>query len=176
MELKRTIIVEGPDGSGKTTLLRQLSSSLGFSAYHTGGPPRDRLDLQQKFHDMRSRAATHIFDRCPHISEPIYSEVADRVPFISEWHMHERLGVEFNPVIIYCRLKSVKSMFDNIDLSDKPHKPAEHLEKVARDYAAVVKAYDKVFSHPLTGVHVIQYDWENDSYEKLVERIKCAAF
>jgi hypothetical protein len=169
----RPLIVEGPDGAGKTTLLAKLSRDLSRPIFHTGGPPRHREDLLAKLEAMATRP-THFFDRCPHISEPIYAAIADRPAFLSRVALVARL-VEMNPVIVYCRRANPADMWRSIDRSAKAHKSPEHLQKVMEDYAEVVKKYDEFFAHPPPELIFFRYDWAVDDYNDLLHKARVCA-
>lgn len=173
--MPKCIIVEGPDGAGKTTLLARLSSDLGRPVYHTGGPPANLEHLEVKLALVAEHSDHFLFDRVPHISEPIYSKATGKETYIPEPRLHDLLE-ELNPVVVYCRLSSLSTMFESVDREKKPHKPTEHLEDVLRNYKAVVEDYDatmeKLSAKP--GISVLKYSWEDDSYPALLEQIKCA--
>lgn len=62
MELKRHIIIEGPDGAGKTTLAKQLAFLTG-KAYHHEGPPPQGVDVFQHYMSLLVRNEPTVFDR-----------------------------------------------------------------------------------------------------------------
>jgi len=175
MELKRPVIVEGPDGAGKTTLLERLADDLDLPVYHTGGPITTMDQLRKKLADMRKRRRTHLFDRCPHISDPIYAAAANRKPVMDSEVIRDLLAWEFSPVVVYCRRSSVQSMFDSISDSKKAHKSEEHLALVRSRFSMVVQMYDELFQEKTPGVLVLRHDWEFDSYPELLEKVQCAA-
>lgn len=167
--MTKCIIVEGPDGAGKSTLLKQLERYLGKPVYHTGGPVASEVMFLEKLQEAEDRMGSHLLDRTPHISEPIYARASSRRAFIPEHELHERLR-ERNPVVIYCRLSSMATMFRKIDRRKKPHKSPEHLAEVMRNYKAIVEDYDLAMSDlRAKGLTVIRYDWENDDLARLVE-------
>lgn len=173
MLLKRPIIVEGPDGAGKTTLLRQLSVDLGFPVHHTGGPALDASHLQQKIWNLHSRKESHLIDRCPHISEPIYAEAEGRKAHLPLSHLTNDLH-SLKPLLIYCRLSSVKQMFQSMDKSKKAHKPAEHLAIVAKRYSEIVEAYDsKMAGLSLAKpIKFLKYNWEETPYQSILAEVR----
>lgn len=167
--MNKCIIVEGPDGAGKTTLLNELKGYLGKPVYHTGGPVDSKILFLKKLQEAETRMGSHLLDRTPHISEPIYTRTSFRRPFVSEHELLERLR-EKNPIVVYCRLQSMATMFRNIDQGKKAHKSPEHLEEVMQNYKAIVEEYDSVMSNLLAqGITVIRYDWENDDIALLVK-------
>ncbi len=169
--MTKCIIVEGPDGAGKTTLLKQLGRYLGKPVYHTGGPVDSETMFLKKLHEAESRMGSHILDRTPHISEPIYARASSRRAFLTEHELHGRLR-EGNTVVVYCRLSSMATMFRHIDRGKKPHKSPEHLAEVMRNYKAIVEDYDSVMVNLRPqGITVIKYDWENDDIAPLVEAL-----
>src|SRR5690606_22916145 len=116
--MTKCIIVEGPDGAGKTTLLNQLKTYLDKPVFHTGGPVDSEAMFLKKLQEAEERMGSHLLDRTPHISEPIYARASSRRAFVHEHELHERLR-EINPVVVYCRLSSLTTMFRNIDQSKK---------------------------------------------------------
>lgn len=169
--MTKCIIVEGPDGAGKSTLLKQLERYLGKPVYHTGGPVDSEAMFLKKLKEAEARMGSHLLDRTPHISEPIYARASSRRAFVSEYELHERLR-ERNAIVVYCRLSSMATMFRNIDRGKKAHKNPEHLAEVMRNYKAIVEDYDSTMSAlPAKGITVIRYDWENDRVARLVEAL-----
>lgn len=167
--MNKCIIVEGPDGAGKTTLLKKLEFYLNKPSYHTGGPVASKAMFLKKLQEAEHRMGSHLLDRTPHISEPIYARASSRRTFVPEHELHERLR-RHNPVVIYCRLSSMASMFRNIDRRKKAHKSPEHLAEVMRSYKSIVEDYDLVMSRlPAKGITVVTYDWENCNLARLVE-------
>ena len=169
--MTKCIIVEGPDGAGKTTLLNKLEIYLGKSVYHTGGPVDSETMFLKKLQRAEDHMGSHLLDRTPHISEPIYTRAGSRRAFVPEHELHERLQAR-NPIVVYCRLSSMATMFRNIDQSKKAHKSPKHMEEVMRNYQAIVEDYDLVMSDlPAKGVTVIKYDWENDNIAHLIKAL-----
>lgn len=176
MQLKRPVIIEGPDGAGKSTLAKRLAVHLGVEVFHSGGPPMDIKHLQLKMDKIKKNYRSHVIDRTPHISEPIYAPVNGRRVFIPIDVLHKELS-DLKPLIIYCRLKSAVDMFKAIDRSKKLHKSPEHLREVMEQYSKVVQKYDADFGviKNLPGVDVIQYDWNLSPIAKLLGEVeKCA--
>jgi len=172
--LERPVILEGPDGAGKSTLAASLARSLNREVFHSGGPPVNKLILEDKLDEVEQKFDTHVIDRVPHISEPIYSRVSVRRSFIPEFQLHDRLK-RFDPIVVYCRLPQMSDMFKAIDRSKKPHKPSQHLEEVLKQYRAVVQDYDITMDLlSKSGVTVIMYAWTQMPVHKLVERLTCA--
>lgn len=169
--MTKCIIVEGPDGAGKSTLLKRLERYLGKPVYHTGGPVASKVMFLEKLREAEARMESHLLDRTPHISEPIYARAGSRRTFVPEHELHERLRSR-NPVVVYCRLSSMATMFRNMDRGKKAHKSPEHLAEVMRNYKAIVEDYDLTMSGlRAKGITVIRYDWENDDLARLVEAL-----
>lgn len=178
--MRRMIVVEGPDGSGKSTLLAKLSETFEVDVSHSGGPPKTEEDWLRKLDIIRElkwradRGETVLVDRLPHISEPIYGGLAGRVlhgPFAQLDQDMADLGL----VIIYCKAVSTAFMHSRISMEAKAHKPKAHLEWVIKNYPAIVSAYDRRISGLCGQVPIVRYSWPNESYEDLLEKIKCAA-
>lgn len=169
--MAKLVIVEGPDGAGKSTLIQNLIALGGFVSAHTGGPPRDKQDLEDKLAKVTASldAAGHnilVLDRHPAVSDPIYSKVTGSRSFATPGGLGEQVGA-LNPIFVYCR-GSADSMRKNISKSPKAHKPSEHLLKVLQSHGEIVKLYDAFFA--LTP-H-IRYDWQKDSVLGLAEVLR----
>lgn len=157
---RRTVIVEGPDGAGKSTLIQVLAEGLGRSLVHTGGPRATKEEVDEAMRMVEVRQAG-LFDRCSHISNPIYASVDGRQdPFTPEEY-RARLA-SFKPIVVYCRLRSVDRMLSLILSTTKAHKPPEYLETVRKSYPKIVDLYDRHMSEIEKVVPVIRYSWDED--------------
>lgn len=178
--MRRMIVVEGPDGSGKSTLLGQLAETFEVEVCHSGGPPRTEADWLEKLRiiwDLKWRAdrgETILVDRLPHISEPIYGGLRGR-EFHGGQTQLDREVVELGLVVIYCKAISASFMHSRISQKAKGHKPPEHLKWVLSNYPSIVNAYDKRISSLSGLVPIVHYSWPNETYENLLEKLKCAA-
>lgn len=169
--MAKLVIVEGPDGAGKSTLIQNLVALGGFVSAHTGGPPRDKQDLEDKLAKVATAldAAgpdTLILDRHPAVSDPIYSKVTGSRSFATPGELGEQVGA-LNPVFVYCR-GSADSMRGNISKSPKAHKPPEHLLKVIQKHGEIVKLYDAFFAQ----TPHIRFDWQRDSVLELAKVLR----
>jgi ABC-type cobalamin/Fe3+-siderophores transport system ATPase subunit len=178
--MRRMVVVEGPDGSGKSTLLEQLSRTFEVDVSHSGGPPKTEADWQEKLRTMwnlkwrADRGETVLVDRIPHISEPIYGGLAGR-KFHDGIPLLDKELSELGPVIIYCKAISASFMHARISGEAKAHKPKSHLNWVLKNYPAIVAAYDRRINHLSGVVPIVRYSWPNETYENLLEKLKCAA-
>lgn len=169
--MAKLVIVEGPDGAGKSTLIQNLVALGGFVYFHTGGPPRDKQDLEDQLTMISAvlDAAgpdTLILDRHPAVSDPIYRKVTGSRSFVTPGELDEQVGA-LNPVFVYCR-GSADSMRANIRKSPKAHKPQEHLLKVIQKHGEIVKLYDDFFAR----TPHIRYDWQRDSVLELAKVLR----
>lgn len=169
--MAKLVIVEGPDGAGKSTLIQNLVALGGFVSAHTGGPPRDKQDLEDKLAKVAAslNAAgpdTLVLDRHPAVSDPIYSKVTGSRSFATPGELGEQVRA-LNPVFVYCR-GSADSMMRNISKSPKAHKPPEHLLKVIQKHGEIVKLYDGFFAQ----TPHIRYDWQRDSVLELAKVLR----
>lgn len=173
------IVVEGPDGSGKTTLLNRLHEILGYPIHHSGGPPADRTAWVHKLMILwdfkrRAQGGPVLVDRLPHISETTYGPLYDR-PLMDPLDVLNRDLQDLRPLVIYCRRKHVSQMFRDISMEEKAHKPKAHTDLVLRNFDRLVASYDaRIESVEKLGVPVIRYDWAEDDFDALLERIQCA--
>lgn len=169
--MAKLVIVEGPDGAGKSTLIQNLVALGGFVSTHTGGPPRDKQDLEDKLAKVTASldAAgpdTLILDRHPAVSDPIYSKVTGSRSFATPGELEEQVRA-LNPVFVYCR-GSADSMRGSISKSPKAHKSPEHLLKVIQKHGEIVKLYDAFFAR----TPHIRYDWQRDSVLELAKVLR----
>lgn len=169
--MAKLVIVEGPDGAGKSTLIQNLVALGGFVSAHTGGPPRDKQDLEDKLGKVTQAldAAGHnilVLDRHPAVSDPIYSKVTGSRSFATPGGLGEQVGA-LNPVFVYCR-GSADSMSGNISKSPKAHKSPEHLLKVIQKHGEIVKLYDAFFAQ----TPHIRFDWQRDSVLELAKVLR----
>ena len=169
--MAKLVIVEGPDGAGKSTLIQNLVALGGFVAIHTGGPPRDKQDLEDKLGKVTQALDAAgpnilVLDRHPAVSDPIYSKVTGSRSFATPGELNKQVGA-LNPVFVYCR-GSADSMRENISKSPKAHKPSEHLLKVLLKHGEIVKLYDAFF----TMAPHIRYDWQRDSVLELAKVLR----
>ena len=170
----RPIVVEGPDGSGKSTLVKKLSLDLGLPIHHPGGPPINRDEFLARINFYSQNGIKFIFDRCPHVSELIYPKATGRLGILSPSILYSQLE-RLNPVIVYCRRKDMRDMWESIDRTNKPHKPKEHLEEVLKQFKGVVDGYDEFFK-TFSKKSLIVYDWAEMPYSTLLSKVKtCAA-
>ncbi len=170
----RPVIVEGPDGSGKSTLVKKLSLDLGLPVHHPGGPPINRDEFLGRVNFYTHNRDKFVFDRCPHISELVYPKATGRLGVLSPSILYSQLEL-LNPVIIFCRRKNMRDMWEAIDRTNKPHKPKEHLAEVLLQFKNVVDGYDGIFK-TLSKKSYIVYDWAETPYTELLKEIKqCAA-
>ena len=169
--MAKLVIVEGPDGAGKSTLIQNLVALGGFVSAHTGGPPRDKQDLEDKLAKVTASldaagSDTLVLDRHPAVSDPIYSKVTGSRSFATPGELGEQVEA-LNPVFVYCR-GSADSMRANISKSPKVHKPQEHLLKVIQKHGEIVKLYDAFFAQ----TPHIRYDWQKDSVLELAKVLR----
>jgi hypothetical protein len=174
------IVVEGPDGSGKSTLLAKLAETFDVEVSHSGGPPKDREAWDAKLQiiwDCKWRAdrgETVLVDRLPQISETVYGPLMGRDLYEPLYRL-DREVQELGLVLVYCKAGSAKFMHSHISMAVKSHKSQDHLDWVLKNYPAIVNAYDRRISSLSGLVPIVHYSWPSDSYENLLEKIKCAA-
>lgn len=161
MELKRSILIEGADGSGKSALFNLMTQQWRLpSAGHDGGPPIDALDVQDR---LRAFISAHpaVRDRCPAISDIVYSKVLDRGTKYPR-DKYERFLSDFNPFVVYCR--PPLSVIMSATVQEKPHKTQEHVRAVVDKRLDIVTAYDRILPELLEacGLDGVIYDWTED--------------
>lgn len=166
----RTIIIEGPDGSGKSTLGRKLGELLGYPLTHTGGPPPTKEDLERK---LRMVEGGGLFDRTPHISESVYSRIANgRATFLPLDVMLDRL-VDAKPILIYARRKGEEGeTLTRMERVTKDYTPKGHKETVEDRYLEICNLYDRIINGLRDRISVIDYDYTRMSPGQVVEAIE----
>lgn len=140
MKLNHTIIIEGPDGSGKTGLYHRLVVGYGFrAAGHDGGPPKDAADAWSRLAWLGAYSPA-VRDRCPAISDIIYSELLEREAMVDPADYWKWLDV-FSPVVIFCRppLEVILSHA----IIEKPHKARGHVDAIKNKRSRLVELYDR---------------------------------
>lgn len=168
--MAKLVIIEGPDGAGKSTLIQNLVAMGGFVSIHTGGPPRDRQDLEDKLDKIKlafdiAGDDILLLDRHPAVSDPIYSKVSGSRSFMTPGFLGEQVW-SMHPVFVYCR-GSADSMRKNISKTPKAHKSPEQLLQVIQHHGEIVQLYDAFFSL----VPHIKYNWQTDSVLSLAGRL-----
>jgi len=158
---KKSIILEGPNGGGKSTLSKMLAKDLGLPTYHSGLNPGDTDAAIKACQQQLERImGVYIIDRVTPISRPIYDH--DVIPKYETETFDVILNLMMRyAVVIHCNGKGI--------FTDKDYYPKGHFDKVDKDKEKIQKLYLKMFK---TIPH-IRYNWKDDSYEKLLEKIKC---
>lgn len=168
----RPIIVEGPDGSGKSTLVAKLSKDFNLPIHHPGGPPLNKDEFLSRLNFYSQNKDKFIFDRSPHISELIYPAATGRLGVIGKSVLYQLLGV-LDPVIVYCRRKNMRDMWESIDRAKKAHKSPEHMAEVLSQFKNIVDGYDDLLDSAFK--NVIRYDWAEKPYSELLKEVKKCA-
>lgn len=160
MRLLRPIILEGPDGGGKSHLYRTLCSWGLKAAGHDGGPPEDAADVWKRL-AMYSAISPAVRDRCPAISDVVYSRALGRETKVPVYATEDWLWC-LDPLIIHCRPPLDKLLAHKIET--KPHKPAEFVEQLNSSREAILRGYADYLAHLNLelGLYVYVYDWTQD--------------
>lgn len=119
-----------------------------------------RADLEVRLERVEA-VKGGLFDRTPHISNPIYAATGGRDGFIPEPELRDRL-LSIEPILVYCRMRSEERMLESMSRAAKLHKPAEHVEKVIWAYPEVVRLYDLTMALYETQIPVIRFDRDFD--------------
>lgn len=178
--MRRMIVVEGADGSGKSTLLQQLADTFEVEVSHTGGPPKNREDWDQRLGrvwELKRRAdqgETILVDRLPQISEQVYGPLMGRALYDPATQLNREV-IELGLVIIYCKAISAAFMHSRISMEPKDHKPKEHLDWVLKNYPDIVCSYDRKIDALSGQVPIVRYSWPNETFDTLLRRLKCVA-
>jgi len=178
MTLKRSILIEGPDGSGKSELFNKLTDSWGLpSAGHDGGPLRDAGEAWKRM-AMFAACSPAVRDRCPAISELVYSEALGREPVMDLEEALEWLE-KFNPFIIMCR--PPQSVIMAQPVQEKAHKSAALVLDIMEMRGDVINMYDALTIRIMRRkkLKIYLYDWTTDKegdfvWQALIEEGVCA--
>ena len=161
MELLHSILLEGPDGAGKTCLFERMVGLWDFkSAGHDGGPPESAHEAVGRLVDFESQDPA-VRDRCPAISDIVYSKALNRDPKLTEKEYKFWLK-NFKPLVIYCR--PPREVLNHAPIREKPHKTAKHAYQVAKERDRIIRNYDSLmveWSEDGT-IGGIEYDWTVD--------------
>jgi len=175
--LKRSIIIEGPDGAGKTRLFTLMTETWELkSAGHDGGPPVDAADSWSRL-AMFAAMSPAVRDRCPAISDPVYSAALNRRTMLSVQDYSKWMR-EFQPYVIFCRPPT--EVILSAPVEQRLHKPAEFVDQVRASRAAIIAAYDRMLPALLVNAEVkgYLYNWTTDPegrrlFDTLVEESVC---
>lgn len=172
--MQRHVILEGPDGGGKSTLAEGLSRLTSCKVIHTGGPPVSKDAFLHKFEIMSNAPEGTVFDRCPHISEPIYAQMDGRRVFVPPSELLQKL-IQLNAIIVYCRIRSEEQMFKLMYRGNKKlHKSPTYIMEVAKNYKHIVSLYEQSIKQLKADrrLNVINYDYEQQSPALLLAQIQ----
>lgn len=164
------IIIEGPDNSGKSTLASFLAYELGMQVYHAGGPPASIKEMNGRVQFILNNSDQFIFDRCPLISEPVYSILRPGGNMFGDSDELYKALRELKPVLIYCRPP------DNIVLEVDSHKikahdSPSHIAKVTANMAMLVDRYDHIMQSEYLPPH-IRYDYTSDGHDNILQQVR----
>lgn len=168
--MQRTIIVEGPDGAGKSTLVEFLSRGLGRPVRHTGGPRNSLAEAEEALRLVEDRPGG-LFDRCPHISNPIYCEVEGRELHLTRADYRRRL-IELEPLVIYCALTNSVKMLKGMARYKKAHKSDEHLAMVESNHYKIVDLYRRDMESYEGKFPIIHYAYDQDDPHLVLNLIR----
>ena len=166
------LILEGPDGAGKTTLLERIQKDFDFPVYRSGGPKnvREMIKVLGTLDKLAQTEEVILCDRTPWISELVYSRGLHRTPVLPEQIFWEYLYLPQR--IIYCCLGDRGQMLANMSREFKSHKPTEHTNEVIKNYDLICDRYDvEINDLEAGGIDIFEYDWQNVSYDALMEWI-----
>ncbi len=175
------IIVEGPDNSGKTTLIDKLRAEFGLRLVKpVAGPPKDSWDLYTRCEYIIKQAniclsKRLIVDRISLIGETIYGPICRGKNL---WNEIPNLKADLDyalhcldPFYIYCR-PPLSVIQDLKTHQVKDYDTEEHLDKIKKESALIVKAYDNYFN-PFSRHRLYAYDYtDSTSYSNLINILK----
>lgn len=163
------LICEGCDNSGKSTLVGRLSGDLKLLVINNRKRPASAKASRNYLMGVLNLACQFptIVDRWQPISEPIYGPICRDtrlLNFKDVESQHALTNVWVSPLVIYCRPR------EETILKFKEEIP--QMEGVINHAPKIIQAYDDMMKWlPSRGIPVIRYDWEQDSYEALKDRV-----
>lgn len=165
------IIFEGPDNSGKSTIASYISHELGIPLHHFGKPPKNEGELIDRINFMFENKDFLIFDRCPLISEQVYSILRDKnlMSVIDEANSYYIRLREINPIIVYCR-PSIETMVETLH-NAKEHDDLEHLVMIEDRNLELIKRYDEVMNSEYLPPHWT-FDYTKQEHDPFLSAIE----
>lgn len=153
------VIVEGPDNSGKSTLCDLISKETGVPVTHSGGPPKNDQEMNDRIKRLLDHPRPALFDRFPVISDRVYGYAMNRGTPVTDEHVRQ-LKIRA-PTIIYCRPSISELLKFERDQSSKVYKSPEHIRGVESHIFALIGRYDEVISD----YEHLHYDWTKASHQ-----------
>lgn len=151
------IIVCGMDNTGKTTLCNSLSGKTGFKIARLGGPEFSRESMMEDTLLYLNDGKSIIFERFPIFEELVYGKVLRGK---SKFNYSDIESIrKYNPVIIYCRPDN-ETIFN--------FGTREQMKGVIEQKEKLIKEWDDLIYHTLTGFKIIKYDWTRDKLGNLL--------
>ena len=151
------IIVCGMDNTGKTTLCNSLSTRTGFKIAPTTGPGFSRESMMENILLNMDKPESVIFERFSIFEEMIYGKIL-RGKSKFDYSDVEAMR-KYKPIIIYCR-PSDEVIFN--------FGKREQMAGVIERKEELLKAWDDLIYHTLTGFKIIKYDWTKDKLGNLL--------
>lgn len=168
-EVRRPLILEGPDGSGKSTLAYHLAVAWGWEVVHGGGPPKSLMEGTRRLTQV---LPCKIYDRYMGISEEIYGTVLKSktmmpIPFM------RALTKEIDPVIIVC-LPSDRHLIETVQgkefAKDKEYK-ANIKDQVVINQKTIINMYWNFFNRK-DGLRKSIYNFEKQDFDVMLKAIE----
>lgn len=162
MDIKRSIIIEGPDASGKSTLATRLGEHYGLYVFRAGPRPVDRehAEVCMIYQSAWLSKTRCIWDRVTPISNACNMPPLDEADTLM--HAHYLKTMMQHAVIIMCTAENL----ENHVL--KPSETPVDDFNMRRDRQIVLNNYAK-FAHDLPGV--IRYDFKVRTLEDLIDEV-----
>lgn len=165
----RGIVVEGADGNGKSYLVRQLSEDLSIEYKTCGPPPASFNEYNRWLMCQRDclESGNVILDRHTPLSCYAYYGINKMIVVERVLITHSiATNISTNPLYVLCVADNHK-----IDKS-KSYKTSKYIDTVDTLNSEITKRYYQLFE--ALSVTPIVYNWQQDSYTDLLNRIqKC---
>jgi len=170
------IILEGPDGAGKSTLAIELQKRFNSNIVHSPGQTT-LSELNQRMEVLYNSNKNDIFDRCPVISEFVYTkaELNDDMKIDSylENTFNELIGTDH--LIIYCRPSDpsdhyiIKTLEENARSLNTQHS----LETLETKADRLIREYDELIMRLMCqGACVWNYDIDRSTVDQMADLIE----
>jgi hypothetical protein len=165
MSKSPSIIIEGPDGMGKSRLGKDLSKHLASYLYVCGPPPKNALDilLWTEKHQKSVAEGGNVLDRVTAFSHYVYDGVLGDNKYESMLFKKAVTLAEMNPIVIYCKTKTVNHEVKSYD-------DPKRVERILENIPALQARYEELFKK--LNITPIVYDWTKpDAFKNLLEQI-----
>lgn len=162
MDIKRSIIIEGPDASGKSTLATRLGEHYGLYVFRAGPRPVDKehAEVCMIYQTAWLSKTQCIWDRVTPISNACNMPPLDEADTLM--HAHYLKTMMQYAVIIICTAENLEHHLPGHNEKE------DDIRQMVSDRQIVLNNYAR-FAHDLPGV--IRYDFKVRTLEDLIDEV-----